>query len=124
MQVIPCVNARIVPVIEDKADGVMADGLDIRDPDILFSRDCYLLPRSMPLHFGGRAFNAQEFGGEVGDMTVIKGHKQASPVFPEPDFRGPRRSHGSARHIVEAACFVDQHDRDAVADRVSKLGAV
>jgi hypothetical protein len=53
-QVFPRVQARVVAIIEDQLDRVLAYRLYGLDSYILLAKDQNFLPRAMSLYFGGR----------------------------------------------------------------------
>src|SRR5438045_724960 len=62
VKVIPGINAGIVQIVEGDADSVIADRFEPDDADLSAAVYQRLLPRTMALHLGGRAFDAQIFG--------------------------------------------------------------
>src|SRR5476649_289787 len=99
VQVGPAVDAGIVLVVEDDADGVVADRLDRLDLHMAPARHDLLGRRAaVALHLGGRAFDAQILGrhhialavGEI-DLKPALGLEHAQLARP-----------GSARSFVAA----------------------
>src|ERR1700730_3665019 len=102
--------------------------------------DQCLLSRTVPLHLRGWALDAQVFGGKAKVAAVGEGDlKQLFPPlqaeFHRPSSRSARahlglpaltwasrrrQTFGCGLVIAERARLVDEHDRDAVADRVGQ----
>src|ERR1700722_17042553 len=55
VQILPGIDPGIVQIVEQNANGVMADGLDRHDADMPTSRHCLALGRGMALNLGARA---------------------------------------------------------------------
>src|SRR5690606_2409406 len=65
----PCV----VQIVEFYPDGVVPDRLQPHDADMAAPRNDLLLACTMALHFGGGAFNAQEFRRKLKSLAVREG---------------------------------------------------
>jgi hypothetical protein len=61
MKIPPRENTRIVQVVKNDPDRIVADCLDIGNADMTPAGNQNLLPRSVSLHFSRRAFNTQIF---------------------------------------------------------------
>src|SRR5262249_25961808 len=66
------INAGVVAVAEDDADGVVADRLQVRDRHVLFARDRDLLARAVAHHLGRGRMDAQEFRRELVGLAVVE----------------------------------------------------
>src|SRR4051812_47354649 len=71
-QVLPREEPAVVAVVEDQLHGVLPDGLDRPDPDVLFAEHEDLLARAMPLHLGGRRMHAQVFERQQEARAVVE----------------------------------------------------
>src|SRR5690606_30766718 len=69
----PGKKSRVVTVAEDKAQGVIADRLKPLDRHVPLSGHDLLLPRSMALHLGAWAFDAQIFRRQRKPCAVLEG---------------------------------------------------
>lgn len=61
MKIPPRENTRIVQVVKNNPDRIIADCLDISNADMTPAGNQNLLPRSVALYFSRRAFNTQVF---------------------------------------------------------------
>ena len=137
-QIGPAVDAGIVPVVENDADGVVADRLDVDDVHVPAAADDLLLARPMSLHLGRRALDAQVLGRQrkgaaIGELDL----ERASSLMSRSSvgqgvladfvaaFVGHRlwRSRPSPSwHVPEGPRLAHQHDRNAVADGIGEPG--
>src|SRR5258708_37788620 len=69
----PGIDPGVVEIVEGDAHRVVADRLQRDDPDMGAAGDQCLLPGSMTLDFGRRAFDAQILGRETELATVVVG---------------------------------------------------
>src|SRR4051812_32457709 len=60
VEISPAENPRVVQIVELDADRVMPHGLEGENTDMAAARDGLLLTRTVALHFGRGAFDAQE----------------------------------------------------------------
>src|SRR5205085_10966873 len=72
VEVFPRKNSRVVQIVEFDAHGIIADRLQIHDPDMSASSDNRLLARSVALHLGRRALDPEIFGGEAEFFAVVE----------------------------------------------------
>ena len=61
MKIPPRENTRIVQVVKNDPDRIVANCFNIGNPDMTPAGNQNLLPRSVSLHFSRRAFNTQLF---------------------------------------------------------------
>src|SRR5215472_10589257 len=76
MQVIPAVEASVVPVVENDAHCIISDALEGCDLDVFLACDEHLLVRRMALHLRARRLDAQIFGRKPKSLAVIIGDRQ------------------------------------------------
>src|SRR5690606_7077820 len=65
LQVGPGVKTSVVPVVENDAHRVIADGPEIVDLHVPFLRDSHTLIRAVPLNFSRRAHHPQHLGCQL-----------------------------------------------------------
>src|SRR5690349_50841 len=97
MQIGPAVEAGRMAVIEDDADGVVADRIEPDDPDAFLAGHRDLLAGSVTLDLGARAFDAQKLGRQLEPAAIVEGDGEGAAAGLEPDFLGPGES-GLNRH--------------------------
>ena len=135
---IPAVEAGVVAVVEADADGVAADSIGADNVDVGFAGDGRRDVAAMAFVFGTRTFDAQEFEWDFEGLAVIEGDHQRSRFAVEHEVGGPGARIDSSAVIAilyttrasralliraKLTRFIDQHDRDAVADGVSEARA-
>src|SRR5258705_4011583 len=129
----PGIDPGIVEIVEGDAHRIVADRLQRDDPDMGAAGDQCLLAGSVTLDFGRWALDAQIFGREAEPATVVVGDLEQLLGFFETQLDRPARRPAGAhtgssgrrrlrRYLIVAqpACLVDQHDRDAVTDRIGE----
>src|SRR5436190_1119724 len=72
VEVFPRKNPGVVQIVEFDAHGIIADRLQIHDPDMSASSDNRLLARPVALHLGRRALDPEIFGGEAEFFAVVE----------------------------------------------------
>lgn len=72
VQILPTIKSCIVTVIENKADCIVANGLDRRDFHLSLTRDHLFLARSMALDFRARRLNPKIFGRKLESLARIE----------------------------------------------------
>src|SRR5579864_901052 len=91
-QIRPAVDAGVVLVVEDDADGVVADRLDRHDLHVAPARDDLLGRRpAMAHHLGRRALDAQIFGRQRAMLAVREVDLDLGFVLEHAQFGGPGR---------------------------------
>ena len=63
-------------IIKHQSDRILPDGLNRRDPNILFADHQRFLPRTMPFDLGGGRVYPQKFEGQLIALGIAKGHFQ------------------------------------------------
>ena len=86
VQVPPGEQSRVMPVVKDNFDGVLADGLDRPDADILFAQHQHFLSRAMSFDFRGGRMNAQILERQLEPAAVGKTDFQQSGFVADFDF--------------------------------------
>ena len=76
-------------VVEADTEGVAADGFGAGDADLALLHGRRGAVAAMALCFGAGAFDAQEFIGDCGFVSVIEADEEFSPIFLEAQFSGP-----------------------------------
>src|SRR3981081_2177811 len=72
VEITPGVDPGVVEIVECNPDGIIADGFKADDPDMSAAVHQRLLPRTVPLHFGGWAFDPQIFRRKAKAVTVVE----------------------------------------------------
>src|SRR2546421_1821543 len=93
VQVLPGVEPGVVPVVEDELHGVLPDRLDRRDADVLLAEHQYLLPGSVPLHFGGWGVHPQILERQLKAAAVGEAHFEHPRGAPQADLGGNEVGH-------------------------------
>ena len=118
-------------VVEDDPHGVVADLLERGDADRRLAADGHLLRRGVALHLGRRALDAQQLGrvAEAGTVVEVDLQRLLRSRTRISSGQGPLPlaviGTDLVRHafaVVERPRLLDQHDRDAVADRIGEPG--
>src|SRR5262249_36561029 len=92
MQVVPGEEAGVVAVVEGDADGVVAHGFDLGDGDVLFAGDENFRRRSVALHLGAWAFDAEIFRRQLECGSVVEGGDQNALGLLVTQLNRPRRA--------------------------------
>ena len=90
----PGVDAGGVHVVEPEPDRVIADGIDGEDGHVALAANGLAFRFGMALHFGRRAGDAKQLGGEFERHTVVEVDMQRAAIPGEPDFDRPGRGGG------------------------------
>jgi hypothetical protein len=80
-----------VHVVEPYSDGIIADRIDGKNGHITFAADRLALGFGMPLHFGGRAGDPEQFGAEIEGAAVVKDNAQRAAILRQAKFDRPRQ---------------------------------
>src|SRR5579883_2117131 len=104
-QIAPGIDAGVVEIVELDADSVIADRLDLENADLGAAMDELFLARPVPLHFGGRALDAEILGREAKPRAVIEGDLEHLFRPPQADlgrpaFRGRIHDVGGAFNLA------------------------
>jgi len=86
VQVPPGEQSRVMAVVEDNFDGILADGLDGPDADSLFAQHQDLLSRAVSFDFRGGRMNAQVLEGQLKPAAIGKTHLQQARFAADFDF--------------------------------------
>src|SRR3569833_2855906 len=86
VQVLPGVQAGVVPVIEHQLDRILPDRLDDPDTDSLLSKHQLFLARSVALHFRGRRMDTQVLEWQLETTAVLEAHLEHSRCLTQFDF--------------------------------------
>src|SRR5262249_48921037 len=74
VEIAPGINPGIVEIVEDDANGVIADRFEADDPDMSAAVDQCLLPSTVPLHLGRRTLDSQILGRKLKPAAVVERH--------------------------------------------------
>jgi hypothetical protein len=96
MQISPCEQAGVVPVVKDDFHGILSDRLHGTDTDILLTEHQHLLARAMPFDFRGGRMHPQVLERQLEPATVRKTHFQQPGFAAYLDFRREGFRHISA----------------------------
>jgi hypothetical protein len=105
-----------MPIVEDEADGIVANSFHLADAHVALAPDQLLLARAMPLHFSAGAFDTQQFCRGRSAFAGVKCDCQTAPFIPDTDIRGQMLL------TVDVPGFFRQHDRNAITDWIGKAG--
>lgn len=72
VQIAPRIETGRMHVVEDEADGVIADRIDLDDLDILLARHELALLGMMALHFRARALDPQVLGRQLETLAIVE----------------------------------------------------
>src|SRR6185437_5051796 len=101
VQVRPAVDAAVVPVVEDDADGVVADRLDIDDLHVAPARHQLLgRRRAVALDLGRRTLDAQVLGRQEKLLAVGEVDLDARAFLEDAQLVRPRRGRGLVAALV------------------------
>src|SRR5207248_4100741 len=104
VEVFPRKNTRVVQIVEFDAHGIIADRLQIHDPDMSASSDNRLLARPVTLHLRRRALDPEIFGGEAEFLAVVERDLEPLGGALQAQFDRPGRLSHCARRLAAAAC--------------------
>src|SRR5436305_12420354 len=104
VEVFPRKNTGVVQIVEFDAHGIIADRLQIHDPDMSASSDNRLVVRPVALHLGRRALDPEIFGREAEFFAVVERDLEPLGGALQAQFDWPGRLSHCARRRVAAAC--------------------
>src|SRR5882672_6356960 len=104
-KIVPAEDSRGMHVVEYQPNGIVADRLDLEDGDVALAGDRLALVRGMPLDFGARAVDAQEFGRKFERLVGVEDNREGRLVLAKPQLGRPRRAYFRyGRHLGFLYC--------------------
>src|SRR5258706_6016458 len=104
-KIVPAEDSRGMHVVEHQPNRIVADRLDLEDGDVALAGDRLALVRGMPLDFGARAVDAQEFGRKFECLAGVEDDREGCLVLAKPQLGRPRRtSFRCVRHLWIPYC--------------------
>jgi hypothetical protein len=97
MEIGPAIEPGRMTVVEDDADGVIADRLEAGDRHILLAGDGDLLAGAVAFHLGAWALDPEILGREAVAGAVVEGNLEAPAARLEADLLWPGGG-GLSRH--------------------------